>query len=89
VSSVSQGGARGKQNTVEEFKYLVVVFTSDWRRNKEIDTVHGLVKQTQFCEFYRSVVTNQSFQTTHDIAVSFQIDFFSDPHILWGFGHES
>jgi len=35
---------------VEKFKYLGMIFTSDGKQNKEIDT--GLVKLTQFCVIF-------------------------------------
>jgi len=47
---------------VEKFKYLVVLFMSDGRRNKEL--MHGLMKQTQFCvSFIPLLSKNGSIQT--------------------------
>jgi len=52
----------------EKFKYLRVIFTSDGKKNKEIDTRIG--KQTQFPrELYRSVFTQRELSNTAKLLV--------------------
>jgi len=53
---------------VEKFKYLGVVFTSDGRRNKEIDTRIGEANAA-LCEPFCSVVTKRELSNTAKLSV--------------------
>jgi len=53
---------------VEKFKYLGVVFTSDGRRNEEIDKWIGKANAV-LRELYRSVVTKQELSNTAKLSV--------------------
>jgi len=52
----------------EKFKYLGMAFTSDGRRNKQIDTRIGKANAV-LCELYRSVVTKWELTNTAKLAV--------------------
>ena len=53
---------------VEKFKYFEVVFTSDGRRNKEIDTRIGKTNAV-LRELYRSVVAKRELWNTAKLIV--------------------
>jgi len=53
---------------VEKFKYLGVVFTSDGRQNKEIDTRVGKANAV-LCELYHSVATDWKLSNTAKLSV--------------------
>jgi len=63
--------------------YLVVVFTSEKRRNKEIDTRIGKAN-TVLRELYRSALTKRELSTTAELSV-FQLVFLS----ILTYGHDS
>ena len=76
--------ASERQYTVasEKFKYLGVVFTSDGRRNWEIDTRIGKANAVLH-ELYRSVVTKRELPNAEKLSVFNRYLFrTSDPH-LW------
>jgi len=68
---------------VEKFKYLGVVFTSDGRRNEEIDKWIGKANAV-LRELYRSVVTKQELSNTAKLSV-FKSVFVP----ILTFGHKS
>jgi len=53
---------------VDKFKYLGAVFTSDGRKNKEIDTLSDKVNAV-LSELHRSVVTKQELSNTTKLSV--------------------
>jgi len=53
---------------VEGFRHLGVIFTSDGRQNKEIDTRIGKANAV-LCELYRSAVTKQELSNTAKLSV--------------------
>jgi len=68
---------------VETFKHLGVVFTSEGRRNKEINRRIGKAK-AELCEFYRSVVTKQQLSNTAKLSLCKSV--FAP---ILTYGHES
>jgi len=68
---------------VEKFKYLGVVFTSDGRRNEEIDRWIGKTNAV-LCELYRSVVTKRELSNTAKLSL-----FKSVFSLILNYSHES
>ena len=64
---------------MEKFKYLGMVFTSDGRRNKEIDTTSIGKANAVLRAIYRSVVKKWSFDNTEFLNWS---SFLPSPTII-------
>jgi len=64
---------------VDKFKYTGMIFTSDGRRNKQIDTCMS-ERSAILCEIYYSVLTKRELSNSAK-PVTFQIDLYSDPPV--------
>ena len=61
------------------FKYIGTMFTSDGRRNKQIDTCMS-ERSAVLCEIYYSVFTKRELLNSAK-PVTFQIDLYPDPPV--------
>jgi len=84
--SVYAASERNSLQQVEKFKYIVVVFTSGWRRSDEADA--WIAKDNAVLhELYRSVVTKQESSTAKpSVFKSFFVPIFAYDLESWAAG---